>query len=375
MLRHIAAFEWRFHLKSPVFWIGCGIFFLLTFGAVTVDQIQIGSRGNVHVNSPFAILQTLGIMSVFAVFVHVSMVAGAVLRDDETGFAPILRSTRIGKGEYLVGRFVGAAAAAFMVLACVPLAVLLGSLMPWLDPEKVGPLQAAHYLYALFVFGLPTLLIVAATFFALATATRSMMWSYVAAVALLVGYFVMRGLLRDPQYDRWSALLDPFGMAALSITTRYWTATERNTLLPELTGQLLANRLLWLGVAAALFTLAWRLFRFDQGSGVAGPTPKSAARAVAAPVVAEAWRTAVADSARDALDRLAAAGALRHGLCLHEPRLLRPAGHRHAQWRCLGRLSWGVLRLRPVSGDAPDGAGLARRVLDHADHHRDLLRR
>ena len=69
MLMHVARFEARYQLKSPVFWVGCLMFFLLTFGSVTVDTIQIGSRGNVHLNSPFAILQTLAIMSLFAVFV------------------------------------------------------------------------------------------------------------------------------------------------------------------------------------------------------------------------------------------------------------------------------------------------------------------
>ena len=73
------------------------IFFLLTFGAVTSDQIQIGSRGNVHLNAPFAILQLTSIMTLFIGFIVVAMVAGVVIRDDETGFAPILRSTRIGK--------------------------------------------------------------------------------------------------------------------------------------------------------------------------------------------------------------------------------------------------------------------------------------
>jgi ABC-2 type transport system permease protein len=270
MFAHVATFELRYQLRSPVFWVGCAIFFLLTFGSVTVDQIQIGSGGNVKVNAPFAILQTLAIMGLFAVFVHVALVAGAVIRDDETGFAPLIRSTRLSKGAYLGGRFVGAATAAFGVLACMPLAVALGSLMPWLDPAEVGPFVPAHYLWSLFVFALPTMLIVAAGCFALATLTRSMMWSYVAAVAVLVGYFVSRGLLRDPQYDTWAALSDPFGLSALGITVRYWTATERNTMLPPLAGLLLANRLLWSGIALALFAFAaWR-FRFaEPGAGLA----------------------------------------------------------------------------------------------------------
>jgi hypothetical protein len=37
-------------------------------------------------------------------------------------------------------------------------------------------------------------------------------------------------------YCWWSRLLDPFGLAALAILTKYWTAVERNTLMPALSG-------------------------------------------------------------------------------------------------------------------------------------------
>jgi aminopeptidase N len=281
MLRHIARFEWRYQIKSPVFWVGCALFFLFTFGAVTVDQIQIGSRGNVAVNAPFAILQTLAIMSLFAIFVIVAMVANVVIRDDETGFAPILRSTSVSKFSYLVGRFVGASAAALCVLAMVPLAIAIGSVMPWLDPEKVGAFHPSHYLYALFVFGLPTLLIISAGYFALATATRSMMWTYVGAAATLVAYIAMRTALRDPELDTVAALTDPFGLSALAVATKYWTAAERNTQLPAMTGLLLANRVLWSALALALFALAYRRFRFEQRSPRRAATDEVAAPATA----------------------------------------------------------------------------------------------
>jgi ABC-type transport system involved in multi-copper enzyme maturation permease subunit len=264
----IAAFEWRYQLRSPVLWVGFALFFLLTFGATTVDQIQIGSRGNVNINSPFAILQTTGIMSVFGVFIIVALVAGTVLRDDETGFAHILRSTRLTKWPYLSGRFAGSVLAALFVMAAVPLAIALGSFMPWLDAEKIGPFRLGDYIWALLVMCLPTILILGAAFFALATVTRSMMWSYICAMLLLVLYFVTRGMLRDPSFDEIAALTDPFGMSALSIVTKYWTAAERNGQLPELTGVFLANRLIWLAAGLALFTLAASLFRFeDKASG------------------------------------------------------------------------------------------------------------
>jgi ABC-2 type transport system permease protein len=228
-----------------------------------IDQIQIGSRGNVNVNSPYAILETLAVMNVFAVFIVTAFVANVVIRDQETGFAPILFSTRIRKGDYLLGRFLGAMTVALLLLSSVPLAIMSGSIMPWLDPEKVGPFVLTHYLYALFLFGLPSLLVAGAGFFALATVTRSMMWTYVGVVAFLVLYFTSITLLRDPAYDHVTALIDPFGIAALDLVTKYWTAAERNSLLPPLEGALLENRLIWLAIAVAMFGLTWVLFRFE----------------------------------------------------------------------------------------------------------------
>ena len=263
MFKAIAAFELRYQLRSPVFWISAGLFFLLAFGATTSDDIQIGARGNVHVNSPFAILQTLGILSVFGIFVVTAFVANAVIRDDETGFAPILRATQVGKAAYVLGRFTGATAVAYLVMCATALGLWVGSWMPWIDPAKIGPQMPSHYLWALLLFVLPTLLVISAGFFALATATRSLMWTYVGAVAALVLFTVARRLLRDPTYDTFNALADPFGVSALQQATKYWTATERNNQLPEMTGLLLSNRVLWFTISAALLGLAYRSFRMD----------------------------------------------------------------------------------------------------------------
>jgi ABC-2 type transport system permease protein len=278
MLARIAAFEVRYQLRAPLFAVGCAIFFLLTFGSVTMDEIQIGGKGNVNVNSPFAIAQTVAILGVFAVFIVTAFVANVIVRDDETGFAPLIQSTRITRRDYLVGRFAGATFVAFLVLATVPLAMLVGSWMPWLDPEKLGPFVASHYLYALFVIGLPTLFVMAAGFFALATVTRSMMWTYVGVVAFLVLFTTSRVLLRDPAYDTVASLTDPFGVSALARTTRYWTATDRNTLLPPLSGLMLYNRLIWLAVGLGLFLAAFWRFRF----AVAGAPASGGAAATAA---------------------------------------------------------------------------------------------
>jgi len=263
MLARIARFEIGYQLRSPLFAIAFALFFLFAFGSVTSENIQIGAGGNVHVNAPYAILQTVGLLNVFGLFVVTAFVANVVIRDDETGFAPLVRSTRVTKFDYLVGRFTGAVLVAFAVTLSVPLALLVGSLMPWIDPEKLGPIAIGHYLWAAFFFGLPTVLALSAGFFALATATRSMMWTFLGVVVFLVLFVITRVMLRDPAWDTVSAWTDPFGMSALNQVTKYWTATERNTQLPPLDGLLLHNRLLWLGVGVALFAFAYALFRFE----------------------------------------------------------------------------------------------------------------
>jgi ABC-2 type transport system permease protein len=293
MFGKIASFELRYQLKSPVFWVSAGLFFLLTFGSVTSDNIQIGSTANVHVNSPSAIATTFLILSLFFMFVSTAFVANVVVRDDDTGFGPILRATRIKKLDYLYGRFAGAFAAVLLCFLSVPLAIMIGSAMPWIDPEKLGPFRLEVYLYLFAVLALPSLFLISAGFFALATATRSLMTTYLGVVAFLIVYLITTALAAKPQFRTLMAYLEPFGFGAFGDATRYWTATDRNTLLAPLAGALLWNRLLWAGVGAALLASAGLLFRFEAPVGrtrrrdaerqVGEDAPSALGRPVAAP--------------------------------------------------------------------------------------------
>ncbi len=267
MFRKIAGFEFRYQIKSPVFWVAFIAFFLLTFAAVTSPNVQIGSKGNTNINSPFAIIQTLTIMSVFAIFIVTAFVANVVVRDDETGYGPIVRSTRVTKFEYLFGRFTGAFIAGALAFASVPLAILVGSKMPWLDPVKLGPFRPEDYLYAYFLIAVPTLFVTSAGFFALATATRSMLATYVGVVAFLILNIVLIELFKKPQYDHFVGLFEPFGLGAFFQATKYWTASDRNTMLPPLDGIIAYNRLIWFGLSFLLLAIAYFVYRFETRAG------------------------------------------------------------------------------------------------------------
>ena len=166
MFRHVAAFELRYQLRSPVFWTTALLFALLTFGAITSDQVQIGSGGNVKRNSPYAIAHTLVIMSIFAIFIMAAFVSNVVVRDDETGYRPDrpfdarvdVRLSVRPVHRRLRRRLPG------LCRACRS-AMLIGSFMPWIDPETLGPFRPGDYVYVYFVLCVPTLFVMGAVLF------------------------------------------------------------------------------------------------------------------------------------------------------------------------------------------------------------------
>jgi len=281
MFFKIAGFEFRYQIRQPVFWVVAIIFFLLTFGATTIEQISIGGLGpNDHKNGPFSIAVIHLTFTLFYMFVTTAFVANVVVRDDETGFGPIVRTTRVSKFDYLYGRFSGAFLAAALSFLAVPLAILVGSFMPWVDPEKFGPFMGNAYFYSYFVLALPGLLLSAALFFSVATITRSMSLTYVGVVVLMVLWVIGGILVTKPEYERFAAW-DPLGLSIYGVITKYWTAVERNTLLPAFKGALLWNRVGVAAVSAGFLGLAYAFFQFE-GAELSGKRAKKARLAAAA---------------------------------------------------------------------------------------------
>ncbi len=270
MLWKVALFEFRYQLRQPAFWVIFGVFFLLAFGAMASEKVTIGAAGAENFNSPYQVMQVLLVMSIFGLFIVTAFVSNIVLRDFDTKSAEIIFSTRIKKHEYLVGRFIGAFIVAYLAFSSVAWGTMLGSFMPWLDIERVGPFRPQDYAYALLVLALPSLLFSAGLFLTISAVTRSLMLTYSGVVAYLVLYIISLNMLNDPELLTMAALLDPFGFSAFGESTRYWTISERNTSLVPVEGLFLANKLIWAFVGLALLGLTLKLFRFE----VAGRVPK-----------------------------------------------------------------------------------------------------
>jgi ABC-type transport system involved in multi-copper enzyme maturation permease subunit len=265
MLGEIAAFEFRYQVKSPLFVAAAALFFLMFFADMAVVKFGTVGGGNVLFNAPHAIIVSHLGASLLFLFVGAAFVSNVVVRDDQTGFGPILRSTRIAKFDYLFGRFLGAFAAGALLLAGVTLGAWLGTLMPFADQEMLGPNRLSGFVYGYGLFALPNALIISAILFALATATRSAAGTFVGVVGLLILYLVGQRLMESqPQLLSFRVLADPFCMSAYMAASRYLTAAEINAGAVPVTDLMLLSRLLWVGAAIALLALTFHLFRFSD---------------------------------------------------------------------------------------------------------------
>ncbi|HEX9948002.1 MAG TPA: M1 family aminopeptidase [Allosphingosinicella sp.] len=266
MLGKIAAFEFRYQIKSPLFIASASLLFLTFFADMALVKLGTVGGGNVLFNSPHAIIVShLGVSLIF-LFLGAAFVSNVVVRDDQTGFGPLVRSTRITKFDYLFGRFLGAFAVGALVMAAVPFGAWLGTMMPFADQEMLGPNRLSGFAYGYGLFALPNALIVSSILFALATATRSTAGTFIGVVGLFVLYIVGQRLMEDQsQLLDFRVLADPFGMSAYMASSRYFTAAELNAGLVPVTELMLQSRLLWVGASIALLALTYRLFRFSDG--------------------------------------------------------------------------------------------------------------
>ncbi|WP_044560952.1 M1 family aminopeptidase [Azospirillum sp. B4] len=274
LIARIAWFELRYQLRQPALIINFIIFFLITFLATTVEQIQVGGRSNgVHMDSPFVVLQIAAILSLFAMTVGLRGLTDPVLRDADTGMAGMVGATPVPRPLLLSGRLLGAFVACAIAVSSCQWGIVAGRLAWWVDPEHFGAFRPLDYVYALGVFSLPNLLVTGALFFAVAAFTRRQMATYIVMIALIAVYAATSSALGEPAYRTLAGYIDPFGLSPYANVTRYWTVMERNSQLPALAGALLANRLLWIGVGFALFGVglagdAWAVRR--------GPRPAAA---------------------------------------------------------------------------------------------------
>ena len=275
----IALFEARQRLKLLSTWVYFGMFFALAMlwmaaaGGVFKEAI-VTFGGKVLINAPRSIDLTVAFLGCLGVVVVAAIAGRSVQQDFEYDMHHFFFSAPIRKADYVFGRFLGAYITMAIIFSSIVLGAWLGTWIPGIEPERLGPSNALMYLRPFVFTLLPNLFIFGSIFFVLAALTRRMMPVYVASVVMLIGYIVAPQLARDLDYKTLAALIDPFGTTALIRVTEYWTIAERNVRAIPFEGVYLTNRLIWSGFGLVVLLLGYWRFHFistaDSGAARRG---------------------------------------------------------------------------------------------------------
>ncbi len=268
VLLGILRMEWRYQVRQLAFPLAA-----IGFAGWAAALIGTGyGPANAAINSPYVIMQSMGILTLPVVFLLTITCTSAALRDVEYRMAELVWSTPAGRLRYLAGRFGGAILAALTTLAVATLVLAIAPHFMSLPAERVLATRPVAYLWAFVLIAIPGTLLFGSIIFAVAALTRSNVASYVAGVFLYALYFVTALLIDSPlmanagpvtpEAMARAALLDPLGLSAFFEQTKYWGATERNTRMIALTGNLVWNRAIWTVIALATLLLVARRFSF-----------------------------------------------------------------------------------------------------------------
>lgn len=264
LLFAIARFEARQRLKLLSTWIYFGMFLALAMlwmaaagGAFKDALVTFGGR--VLINAPRQVALTASFLGCFGVIVVAAVMGRSVQQDFEYEMQHFFFSAPIRKAHYVLGRFLGAFATLAVILSSIVLGAWLGSFIPGIEADRVGPQHFSSYLLPWLLTLLPNTFIFGSLFFVLAALSRRMLPVYVASIVMMIGYIVAPSLARDLDYKTLAALIDPFGTTALIRLTEYWPIAERNTRAVTLEGVYLINRLVWVGFGLVVLLLGyWR---------------------------------------------------------------------------------------------------------------------
>lgn len=257
-------YELSHWIRRPMLWIFFGVITLAVALAASSEFVTIGAStaDTVNTNSPKAIQDLYATISIITLLMITAFLNSTANRDISSGMSALVFSSPIKKRDYFFGKFLGAVAISFIPVMGVSLGILIAPLLPWANTDRFGDIFWGSHLEAWLVFGVANTLILGVIIYGLAVTFRSVIVSFVGAMVILVVVSIGSVMATNLDNEWLAALIDPFGMQALDMGSKFMTIEEQNTMTAPFAGWLLYNRLLWFGVAALIMAVLYVRFSF-----------------------------------------------------------------------------------------------------------------
>jgi ABC-type transport system involved in multi-copper enzyme maturation permease subunit len=366
--RAVAALELAVQRRDPLTALYPLVLGLLAFAYASGGPVElVPSRGAVPRTAPWALALACTGLVAFGQVITTMVAATVVLRDRAVRMDALLATGALRRGEYLVGKLAASLVVLAVVYAAIPLGLWLGIVVDRGLGTALAPATLGAILRPFAALVLPVMLGVGALQFA-AGALAGRLWFIVGqGLVLLWLWGAALGAAQAGTADV-PAWLDPFASAPLVAATRAWPDALRTTAALPLDGAWLANRVVWLALAAlAIGATFARATIAAPVAGHAARRPRDEAEdgaTVAKAPAGDAWRrTAAAPLGPFAVARAVAGYTARW--------MLRDPG-----WRvlaALGAINVAVQARRAVAPGAAPALAAAQALAAMQTHARLFL--
>lgn len=264
-VRALLTFEVRAQAREPLTTLYALVFFLLAFGYAASSAVElVADRGRVPRTSSWALMLAFGGLTAFGQVITTMIATTAMLRDEAQRTREMIATTGVAPRTWFLARLGAAIVIMLAVYAAMPAGVLAGTWVRRLTApadvvvgDGVG-LVMLTALRAYAVITVPTVLVVSVVLAAAAVYTQRVLGVLIAALALVALWQGALSLVAIDSARTIGALLDPFGNAPVLALTAHWSEGERTMRTVPIDTLLLANRAVWLTVAALLVGLVLR---------------------------------------------------------------------------------------------------------------------
>ena len=256
--------ELKRNLKNPTTYIFIAVIFVCTYifaSNLNPNTYIMGlSIVRENHNAPILIAKMMARFSVVGILFVLVMVGRAVTRDFQAKIHDFFFTLPLNKFSYLGGRFFGGLTANLFIYSGIVFGFIFGCLA--IDPKYYGSFQISAFIIPTLVILIPNLLLIGSIFFALATLSRKMVTTYLAGVGFLMIYGLIQSTFLSWDNNTAKILLDPFGISALDILSRYWTVAEINVNQLPMDMTFLGNRIFWTIVSVSILFYTMVKFKF-----------------------------------------------------------------------------------------------------------------
>ncbi|BFP43473.1 hypothetical protein FGF1_43180 [Flavobacteriaceae bacterium GF1] len=254
-------------LKQRIFsWVTLIFFLMLAFQMIwyTKGSFDFFANEGVLMNASSILYRNYAGMGMLMIIIIAIATGGVLYKDIRYKSAQWTYAMPISDKQFFVGRFL----AAFLYLVILSTGMIVGHLLvPYSgigEASRFGPTQWGPLFHGWIMFTVPNLFFYVALVFFSIVFTRKIATSYLAVFLVVIIFLIAQTSYETGGGDNIIAyiLADSGGYVAAQHYTELLTPAQKNTELFTLSGYVLQNRLLWMGLALILAIASYVRFSF-----------------------------------------------------------------------------------------------------------------